>query len=261
MALKDILVHVDATPAADARLKIAAQLADRHGAHLTGLHVKPDLILPMVEDYSGLPESYIEDFAARVDAAADEAESKFNAAVKAVNVASEWRLSRGFASDALRRQARYADLVVVGQRNPDVTDDSPPDVPDNMLLDTGRPTLVIPYVGPGASFAKHVMIAWDDGAPATRAVHDAIPLLKDADNVQIIAVNPRDTGDHGAIPGADISLHLARHGIKAEAQSVQANDDLFVMGAYGHSRWRELVLGGVTRHMLENMTMSVLMSH
>ena len=277
MALKDILVHVDATPSSDDRLRIAVDLAAQHQAHLVGLHVRPELVMPLVEDYSALPESYFDDFVAEADATARTAEAKFTAAVKKSNVAHEWRVARGFASDVLRRQARYSDLVIVGQRNPDLGDGDTPDVPENMLLDTGRPTLIIPYIGTLSSFAKRVMIAWDDGAPATRAVHDAVPLMKGADQVDIIAVNPTDTGDHGAIPCADISLHLARHGIKAEAQSVQATDvgvadillarafdhgcDLLVMGAYGHSRWRELVLGGVTQHMLENMTMPVLMSH
>jgi nucleotide-binding universal stress UspA family protein len=277
MALKDILVHVDATPSSDDRVRIAVELAAQHQAHLVGLHVKPELVMPLVEDYSALPESYFDDFVAEIDAAARAAETKFTAAVKKSNIEHEWRVARGFASDVLRRQARYSDLVIVGQRNPDADDNETPDVPENMLLDTGRPTLIIPYIGTLSSFAKRVMIAWDDGAPATRAVHDAVPLMKDADQVDIIAVNPTDTGDHGPIPCADISLHLARHGIKAEAQSVQASDvgvadillarafdhgcDLLVMGAYGHSRWRELVLGGVTQHMLENMTMPVLMSH
>ena len=277
MDLKDILVLVESTPSTVGRLELAVALADKHGAHLTGLYVKPDLYIPSLEDYASLPQSYFDGMIARIDEKALEAKDKFDKAVRKADVGHEWRVARGFASEALRHHARYFDLTIVGQSDPGAANGDSSDVPENMLLETGRPTLVVPYVGAVKSFAKRVMIAWDDGAPATRAVHDAIPLIAEADEVSILAVNPRDTGDHGQIPCADISLHLARHGIRAEAQSVHATDvdiadvllarafdrgcDLLVMGAFGHSRWRELVLGGVTQHMLENMTMPVLMSH
>jgi nucleotide-binding universal stress UspA family protein len=120
------------------------------------------------------------------------------------------------------------------------------------------------------------MIAWDAGREAARAVHDALPVLERAKSVVVLVINPR-RGNHGAEPGADIALHLARHGIKVEAQNTEVKDlsvadallsrladqgiDLLVMGAYGHSRLRELVVGGVTRQLFQQMTVPVLMSH
>ena len=122
------------------------------------------------------------------------------------------------------------------------------------------------------------MVAWDASRLATRAVNDALPILRKASKVHLLAINPEGGREgHGDVPGADIGLHLARHGVKAEASSIHAEDleagdallsraadfgaDLIVMGAYGHSRWRELVLGGVTRHLLNHMTAPVFMSH
>ena len=122
------------------------------------------------------------------------------------------------------------------------------------------------------------MLAWDAGREAARAVSDAMPFLERAEQVTVMAVNPSSgEGDHGEEPGADIALHLARHGVKAEVHQTESPDisvgdellsriaddgsDMLVMGAYGHTRLRELVLGGVTRSILEQMTVPVLMSH
>ncbi len=276
MTIKDILVHVDIQSGIDARLALAVDLADRHDAHLTGLHIKGELVVPVVENYAVLPQSYFEDQLRAIDERAEAAKQKFDAALRRVTIKSEWRTGQGRAADIVSRQTRYADLVIVGQRDPDSVDDAG-GLPDGVLLGTGRPTLIVPYVGTGKTFATNVMVAWDDGAPATRALHDALPLLTGAERVSVCAVNADDTGDHGEVPCADICLHLARHGIKAEAHTLYAKDidiadvllsrafdegcDLLVMGGYGHSRWREYVLGGVTDQMLKSMTIPVLMSH
>lgn len=275
MAIKAILVHVDSTPAADTRLALATTLAEQNEAHLIGLHVRPNIYIPTAPDFP-MPEAYFEEQQNAIDANAAVAKSKFEAATRRSNVATEWREGDGFPSDVVRKHGRYVDLVIVGQHDPDANGQSQ-DLPGGVLLTTGRPILVVPYAMPVKSFAKKVMIAWDDGAPATRAVNDAIPLIARDAKVMVAAVNPEDTGEHGPIPCADICLHLARHGLKAEAISLVAPDadagdvilarafdegcDLLVMGAYGHSRMREFVFGGVTAHVLESMTLPVLMSH
>jgi nucleotide-binding universal stress UspA family protein len=119
-------------------------------------------------------------------------------------------------------------------------------------------------------------VAWNAGREASRAVNDALPLLTRAKVVRILAINPDRTGEHGEEVGADVALHLARHGVNADVSVVgsdigdadmllsQVSDfgaDLIVMGAYGHSRARELILGGMTRHVLHHMTVPVFMSH
>ena len=277
MALKDILVHVDNFAASPARLQAAIKLAETNDARLTGLYVLSKLYLQAYAE--------VQIGAENLEALADEAErvaetvgEGFAAATKSSDIQTDWRVVEGVAPTVLSEQARYFDLTVVGQSNPD--DSLFPgdrDMPDRMILSCGRPVLVIPYVGDYETIGENVMIAWDAGAMATRAVHDALPILKAAKTVTVMVVNPRggdnDTGD---LPGADISVHLARHGVNAEADHVQSDldpgnmllsrvadkgADLIVMGAYGHARWRELVLGGVTRHMLNHMTVPVLMSH
>jgi nucleotide-binding universal stress UspA family protein len=275
MAIKDILVHVDSTPSSDTRLSIAVDLAARNDAHLAGLHVRPNYYIPPAADFP-LPQSYFDEQDRESDANATEARRRFDAALARANISSEWREAYGFPSDIVRQHARYADLTIVGQRNPDANGQSQ-DLPDGVLLTTGRPVLIVPSSLSVKSFARDVIVAWDDGVPATRALNDAIPLMADDASVEVLAVNPKDTGEHGPIPCADICLHLARHGIEAAARSLTVHDvdeaevivtqalegrcDLLIMGAYGHSRMREFVFGGVTDYVLRNATMPVLMSH
>jgi nucleotide-binding universal stress UspA family protein len=152
------------------------------------------------------------------------------------------------------------------------------DFAEELVLSAGRPVLLIPYAGHFPEVGRRVLVAWNAGREAARAVTDALPLLARASIVQVVAFDPRKGGaDHGDIPGADIALLLARHGVKVSIAQQQSKEvdvgnqilsraadmqsDLIVMGAYGHSRLRELVLGGVTRTLLDTMTVPVLMSH
>jgi nucleotide-binding universal stress UspA family protein len=136
--------------------------------------------------------------------------------------------------------------------------------------------LLIPYAGDFPAVGKRVLVAWNAGREATRAITDAIPILREAQQVDVIAFNPKDA-PHGEVPGADVGLYLARHGIKVNVSQQTAEDvdvgnqllsraadldvDLIVMGAYGQPRMKELVLGGATRTVLKSMTVPVLMSH
>jgi len=276
MAVKDILVHIDDFPTTATRANLAADLGQRFQAHVAGLHVKRLPNVPVGVEFSNIPQEYFEIQQEEIDKHAEAARKIFEAAVRRVNVSNEWRVVTGYPSDAMLRQARYADLVVVGQKNPEANGQAE-DLPDGLLLATGRPVLVVPNNMPVKSFGKNVLIAWNDSAAATRAVHDALPLIEPGAKVTVLAVNPERTGDHGQVPCADLCLHLARHGFETEAvaltaPAVGADDmllarifeqgcDLLVMGAYGHSRAREFVFGGVTAHILKQMTVPVLFSH
>ncbi len=191
---------------------------------------------------------------------------------------SEWRAVEGELASTLDESARYTDLVVLGQYHPQDVSDTNQGLAARLVLSAGRPCLVIPYIGTQETLGQHVLVAWNARREAVRAVNDALPILQKAESVIVLAVNP-PTGEagEGDIPSADISHHLARHGVKAEARSTIAPDidvgnlllsnatdlgaDLIVMGAYGHSRLRETVLGGVTRDLLQQMTVPVFMSH
>lgn len=277
MTFKDLLVQIDLSPRNDARLDLAIDLARRHGAHLIGLCALAETHIPEVirsqipEDILARQRQTLEDATARV-------RDDFQARTRAAGIDAEWRLADGDVHELYRLHARHADLAIVGQPGP--ADDAPgglDSLPGQLALEIGRPLLVVPFAGRRFTpLGERVLVAWDNSREAVRAVNDALPLLRRAGRVILFAVNPRDR-DHGDIPGADIALHLARHGVKAEAAHTVADDiavgdvildrladeavDLLVMGAYGRSRLREMILGGVTRHLMRHMTVPVLLSH
>lgn len=278
MAVQDLLVHVDRGPHVQTRLDLAITLARAHDAHLIGLYA---VARPHIPHYiwAQLGDEMLKSVVAQDEEAVRQAEADFQERVRRAGIRGEWRSSEDNPLAALSLHARYADLAVVGQRDPSGEDASEdPAIPDQLILSLGRPVLVVPYAGIPATVGEHVLVAWDASRLAARAVNDALPLLVRAKTVSVLAVNPRGGADgHGQIPSADICLHLARHGVKVEAEHLYADDldvgdilldrasdtgaDLIVSGAYGHARWRELVLGGVTRHLLRHMTVPVFLSH
>ena len=279
MAYKDLLVHVGDTKGCAARVDAAVDLAIAHEAHLTGVYLLSDPApSSFVQGY--LPQDVVDMLQRQARERADAALGRFAEAAKRNQISFETRIDRVLytaMAEALATNARYADLVILGQAGPDDAD-VPRYLPEEVTLASGRPSLVIPYIGPGATLGQRVSVAWDASREAARAVNDALPILQRAQAVGVVTVNPREGPfGHGEQPGADIALHLARHGIKVEVQRVESRDvdvantilshiadrssDLLVMGAYGHSRLRELVLGGVTRTILHDMTVPVFMAH
>lgn len=281
MALKDILVHLDSTTQSARRLALAAGLARRTGAHLTGLFVV-DVMLPMLaaSDASGgaaLAE-LIERMRQDALAEAATAEAAFRETLRREDIAGEWRQAEGSTPEHVPLHARYADLAILGQADPEDGAGNAAATLEATLFGAGRPVLVVPYAGEFATVGQRVLVGWNASAQASRAVHDALPLLAGAAHVVVSAVNPRHGIDgHGDEPGADIARHLARHGVKVTVehsvapeigagdlllnQAAEMSADLMVVGAYGHSRLRETILGGVTRTLLRQMTVPVLMAH
>src|SRR5262245_7766468 len=273
MNYKTILVHLDERARRSERLQLGLQLAAGFDAHLVALFALDAAYIPsyaLAEAASVMQEI---EARRRMEAAAA-AESEFWQAERRAGAKAEWRLSRGSALAALQLSARYADLVIAGQPGPG--DSLAMAFAGELVLSLGRPVLFVPYAGRISATGKRVLVAWNASREAARAVSDALPLLARADSVELVAFEPRQ-GDHGEVPSADIALYLARHGVKATAarqsaphldigsqilsRAADTSADLIVMGGYGHSRLRELVLGGVTRSMLEAMTVPVLMSH
>jgi nucleotide-binding universal stress UspA family protein len=238
-----------------------------------------DVIMPMGADFY---DQQIEEHRQQ----AERVRAVFDRLTKGEPYVAEWR-SKGSASAAYEpiasgiiAESRAADLVIVSQ----ATDGSDPpmltDVPQRLALESGRPVLVVPTAWKGTAFGERVSIAWNNSREAARAVFDSLPLLKRASSIKIITAG-EDRDDDDGVPrltAADIAASLDRHGLKTEIDPLGAADtgtagasllaraaanrsDLLVMGAYGHSRMREFILGGATRHVLKNMTMPVLMSH
>jgi nucleotide-binding universal stress UspA family protein len=277
MSYKTILVHFDHRPRSTERLGLACSLAGEFDAHLVGLYAPGTSRLPSYAEAEGGPTLH-ELLEERRKAAQQEAEQRFREfARRNGGERMEWRASDSDPAVAVRLSARYADLVVAGQ--PEANDEGElRGLADELVFSAGRPVLFVPYAGRFPALGKRVLVAWDASREAARAVTDALPLLQRAESVEVCAFDPeKSRRNHGAQPGADVGLYLARHGVKVSvarqsgagyevgAQILSRAADiaagLIVMGAYGHARVREMVLGGVTRTLLEAMTVPVLMSH
>ena len=280
MTYKTILVHLDDGKQHRARTDLAGRLALEFGSHLVGLYA---VDWAWIQSASPGPLAVPASTACAVDIAAQtsQANSEFARQAGQHEIAgAEFRCASGDALLATTLHARYADLLVIGQTSPDEpVCGVAGNFPELLVLAAGRPVLIVPYytdVYP--RLGQRILVAWNASREATRAVTDALPLLQRAQLVTIMAVNAQPaTSAHGDIPGADLALYLARHGVKAEvspsytdqidvgddllARASDLDIDLIVMGAYGHSRLREIVLGGVTHKLLRHMTVPVLMSH
>lgn len=278
MAYKTILVHCDAAKNVAHRLDVAAELAQQHDAHLVGFHARPPFRTPVFFD-GGFPmDDFFKSYEA--SAAADQATAlaAFEKATKGRHLSTEWRVVEGFVDSELAVQARYADLLVLGQTDPDNSLNTPSDLPEATALASGRPVLVVPHIGVATPPGKTVLLCWNASREAARAASEALPILKAAAKVIVLVIDAKPSPDgHGAEPGADAAGWLARHGVKVTVQRDTAGDDdvgatilsraadhaidLIVMGLYGHSRMREMVLGGASRTLLGSMIVPVLMAH
>ena len=274
---KTLLVPVDGRSKSARSLELACRIAGTFESHLVGLFVRPPAYIPSVARAEGA-EKVLRELQQRVGAElAQQARARFDSVVNPAGMQrTEWRTADGPRAESVALHARYADLVVINQTNPESTEAT--HFGDAVLLSVGRPVLFVPYAGGSATFGRNVLICWNASREASRAVVDALPLLKRAEKVTVLSIDggPSRAG-HGESPGSDIALYLARHGVNAVvAQTVSASvevgsvilsrafdigADLIVMGAYGHSRAREIVLGGATRTVLQSMTVPVLMSH
>lgn len=279
MNFKTIIVHVDDGPTCPARIAVAARLALAFDAHLTGIVGIPAVeLIGMVR--AELGEDLVRRYSDAHDARCRAAAEAFRTQAENAGVGSlESRVLRSDIERSLATHARYADLLVMGQPDPAVPREGRSGhLLESALLTGGRPVLIVPYAGRFQTVGERVLVAWNASREATRAVTDSVPLLERARAVTVLTANAEASADgHGDLPGSDIALYLARHGVRAEAAPTVAKDidvgdwllsrafdleaDLIVMGAYGHSRLRELVLGGVTRSILQHMTVPVLMSH
>jgi nucleotide-binding universal stress UspA family protein len=279
MTYRTILVHVDRSAGAEARIKLAANLAARENAHLAGIAMSGVPRFMYAGDPFDASGVIIADYLEIAGKRANEALDRFDAITANMGLSSvERRNSRDDEYAALCMQARYADLLVIGQAMPAGGEGALlRDLPEHVILHAGKPVLVVPYAGSFPTLGERPLVAWDGSLEAAHAAAAAIPLLKRSSKVTLAVFGAEPGYDaHGEEPGADIALYLARHGVKVEVlrqpDAVDTGNailtlaaglsaDLLVMGAYGHSRLREMVVGGATRTVLETMTLPVLMAH
>ena len=288
MALRDLLVHVDASEAGLNRLLLAADLALRHRARLTVLHVRE----PSLAQQHRLAAAELGLFSAtetealvlvvegEIDRDVSLLRGRLDEMQREFGLCAEWRSVAGHAMHVVTQQSRTADLSIIGH---DLSDAS--DLPDQysfaetMLFMSGRPLLMVPPPCPAspapATLGRRIALAWNGSRPAARALADALPLIERAERVMVLTASPERLNDASS-PDA-ILAHLGRHAGEVEARMLPADGrhvadalqaealalgaDLLVAGAYGHARLWEKMLGGTTRDLLARMRLPLLMSH
>ena len=278
--IKDVLVNVSPVSGRDSAVDYAISVAEKFNAHLAGIAIAYELELPMVMGIGDMmPPIWIEEQIAKSQEQARSALNRFEDMARRAGLSVESRMltaSAASGSDQFGQLARSFDFSIARQAEQDsqrpVYEDL---VIEAALFQSGRPLLVVPYVHKDALRLDRIMICWDGSRHAARAVADALPLLSNAQDVEIVTVAAQDKTEE--IPGGEIAAHLARHGMKVAVERIVAPDedvanvilshaadnstDLLVMGGYGHSRLREFILGGATRGILSAMTVPTLMSH
>jgi nucleotide-binding universal stress UspA family protein len=275
MAITEILVQVDDSPAAESRLRAAVELAAASKAHVSALYLVAE---PFMRALVGkhLPEDFVREQMATLEREADERLAALAAIAQAKGVKLETRRETATLDHLpaiLARQGRRADLVVVGPG----TDTDGSALAEAAFMDTGRPALVVPSAWAGTLPPKRALVAWDGSREAARAAGDAVPLLPSAEAVIVLTVDAERAGSRFSDrPGFGLTTYLSRHGAKARVKQVAASGgiadtilgqvaeekaDLLVMGGYGHSRVREMMFGGVTRSILETAPSPILVAH
>ena len=273
MTYKTLLLQCDGDKTVGRRVEIAAELAKRFGSHLIGLHVRAPFEPPMIDETGFEMAPFFEAYEEAAQADRDAASAAFAGATNRKDISSEWRTVDGLVDEEIVAQARYADLTVVGQANPDASSSvsPPPNLPEVVALSSGRPVLVIPYVGAPRQPGGNILLCWNASRESARAAAEALPFLKQAKDVVVLIIDGKTSrAGRGAEPGADIATWLGRHGVNVTVKRETAADvdvgdvilsraadldtDLIVIGLYGHSRAREFILGGASRTLLANMT-------
>lgn len=277
---KTFVVSLNDTGNLDNLLATCSSLAAHHGAHITGVYIIPSVEVYAV--YGGIAMADVVDVhRQRYLSMAAEIREKFERTMTLNSLSHDWRELDAISSSIGRefvQQSRSADLTVIGQVVADTSCGVEPGFAEYVVMEAGRPVLLLPR---GRSFeliGNKVLMGWNGSKEAARACFDTLPLLSTDSEVEIVWVDPqKQRGIASDLPGAELATTLARHDIKVTAGPMPTADsdvgrallmrvgdtgaDLLVMGAYGHSRVREFVFGGATEHVLNNMTVPVLMSH
>lgn len=279
MLIKQILVLIQHRASADSIIRMAVVLAERFEATIVGTYVIPPGDVPLYASGRTL-SAVMNEMAARDQQQIEQVRASLESLARRHGIATEWRVAPGSPNEQAVVQARYSDLVVLSQDGSARLRDCEPLSPQGIVRGISCPMMVVPRRADFSPALNRAVVAWNASKEAKRAVDDALSILATVETVHIVVVNPgrghEGTGGHGAEPGADIARHLTRHGIRPEIhvdlapeQSVGArllewterlHADLLVAGAYGRSRLRESLVGGVTQHLLQHTHVPILMS-
>jgi len=287
MALKDMLVYVDQTEDALVRLRLAVDLAMRHGSRLTALYVREwnrvQLDRRKSAELGLVSAKGLHDLDRGIEHSLQEATERLRSALDKLardhGLHAELLSVDGTAAVVVPQYARYADLCVTGLDQPEAPTSINYSFSEHLLFVTGRPVLFVPSGGSLETLGRRVVVAWNASRPAARSLNDALPLLERAERTTVVMINPTGYIDgHDAPLGEQMVEHLRRHGATADAvrienvaqasiadrlqaEALALGADLIVAGAFGHPRLWEKMLGGVTRDLIARMSLPIFMSH
>ncbi len=269
MKLKDILIHMDNRPTCTSRLVVAVGLAKQHGATLTAIYV-----IPRPHYLGDMRDLHREE---------DKVKETFEQATQSAGVDAEWITVDSYqtgldVSQAINLYAHYRDLLIISQTDPSAPDPAIPDnLPEKAVLGCGRPVLIVPYVGNYSPTFDVILQAWRGGPESARSLHDAMPLLRQAERIHVITVQGQDGDEIYQAHQADICQHMARYELPISCEkrisgglsvgdlllnrAADSGANLLAMGATMQSRRGFQTLGDTGRHLLKHMTLPVLMSH
>ena len=271
--IKTILVPICHQQGADERIECAIDLANKFDAHIQALHILTPLetmVSSIHADFARSIEVYSQ-FQKDVELEAEKLKEKYVTKLEHAGVRFDWCQEKGDLLDHLYIYSRASDLTILSQK-----DDSFDDILDytnDFIIGSGLPVLVIPKKYEKTFEANNIIVAWDGSRESAKVTHDALPLLKAANKVTVLTVSENNKEQ---VPGADICIHLARHGVIAEALTITeenpsdqiilnaANNidaDLIVAGAWGHKRLQEIVFGGVTKTLISNQKKALFLAH
>ena len=287
VTLKSILLPLTSQTADQHVMRIAGQFAFQFRATLKALFVRADPRSAVPFMGEGLTADMIKDLSDATEreglAQANVAFKNYSAimedlgvhltetAQKTETATARWQVAAGQISDYIGRRARTADLAICAQPNSDVPDSQ--DIFHDLIFRSGRPVMIVPEKCSEAP-GRHIIIAWNGRAEGARAIGAALPLLWSAEKVTLLQIGDPDPDrptledaadylkDHGVSP----LLEARKKGSKGTGEEIHAaakdlQADMIVIGAYSHSRWREMILGGVTRHLIGKSELPVFMSH
>lgn len=278
MSYKTILVQVDDSKNLEPRLAIAADIAAAENAHMIGLaRTGVERFVAEISSIA-IDNAIIEPHIKALRQRAADALKKFEATARQKGVTStEQRMVDGEILGDISVQARCCDLVVLGQPDPDESGVANPSLPEHIVMNSGVPAVIVPFVCTSTKLGDNALVAWNASVEATRAVHYAVPALRRAKSVKVAVFNPASLS---ALvddpPGSYLERFLARHNINAEIRTATTDgnvgdallalagtlaSDYLVMGCYGHSRFREVLLGGATANVIASTPIPVLMAH
>ncbi len=279
MEFKNILIHLDHSSGCRNRLETAFALANSFNAKLNGLFVVPDYIVPSYVE-AQISVDLITDVTEKAIARARDTLDTYQKFADDANVSMESHVLEGQVIPILREHTKYSDLLILGQDQPDDPDNTSYGLADTLLFEGACACIVVPHSGKLEAPGKRVLLTWNASRESARALREAMPLLANAETVVMLSSEPdnSDTAMARGHPHAqELTRFLESHGIEAISsgisdmdisatdaiigQAADMNADLIVMGAYGHARLREIILGGVTRDLLKTTTVPLFLAH